>query len=199
MRHAFNKLPRRCGGVKLSIPVSCKAVISNNWTYYASMSEAAKALGINDTSVSMSCGRGTAVKGYHCQLLAAEDGLLEAEEWKQVMDPKSGHPVPGHVVSSFGRLKSRTAKIFQRTPKEGRILRHHASDRLSGSNCASSPVGCERVSGATAVSTAHSSQSQGWEQEQQLCGELGIRYPSPERCAQLSNQPNSDLETRQTT
>ena len=112
IHHAFNKLPRSCGGVRHSIPVSCRAVTSKSWTYYASVSEAAKALGISACSVSKSCARRTAVKGYHCQLVAAEDSQLEAEEWRHVMDPKSGCPVPGRMVSSLGRLESRTAKIF---------------------------------------------------------------------------------------
>ena len=112
VRHSYQRLGRRSAGPKLSVPVRCRPVGSNNWTAYASMSEAAKALGNSMWSVSKSCRQGKEVKGYQCELLAGHWSAVDGEVWKEMIDPKTGCPVPGRrMVSSLGRCKSKTGRI----------------------------------------------------------------------------------------
>lgn len=119
MRHSYQALSRRTAGPKLSVAVKCRAVGSEAWTGYPSMTEAAKALGISIQLVSASCSRGAAVKGYEFQK-ERTDGDIEGEEWKQMVDPKTGYPIPGKMVSSLGRLKSKTGRISAgHTRKDG--------------------------------------------------------------------------------
>ena len=112
VRHALNSFPRNCSGAKHSMPVSCRAWASSCWTAYSSKTAAAKALGISRWSVSKSCSQGTVVKGHGCQLLSPKEFVIEGEQWKAMFDPKTGCPLPGRTVSSLGRLKNKTGRIF---------------------------------------------------------------------------------------
>lgn len=113
MRHAFDYLPRQRTGAKHSMPVSCRAAGSNSWLSFASMRQAANAVGISPQSVSRSCSQGTLVKGYECQLVAATEYVVEGEEWRQMIDPKTGCPVPGRTVSSLGRFKTKSSRVSE--------------------------------------------------------------------------------------
>ncbi|CAK9118032.1 unnamed protein product [Durusdinium trenchii] len=103
---------RRCGGDKQSIPVMWRAVESQTWTTSPSMKEAAAELGMSLNSVWRGCRCVKAVKGYEFQLADSQGtGALEGEDWRQMYDPVSGLKVPGRMVSSRGRIKSRNGLI----------------------------------------------------------------------------------------
>ena len=103
---------RRCGGAQQSIPVMWRAVGSQSWTASPSITQAAQELGVSRGSVSNASRQGKAVKGYEFQLADnRETGPLEGEDWQQMYDPVSGLKVPGRMVSSFGRIKSKTGLV----------------------------------------------------------------------------------------
>ena len=104
---------RRCGGAQRSIPVMWRAVESQSWNISSSMTQAAAELGMSQPSVARGCRQGTTVKGYGFQLADShETGAVEGEEdWRQMYDPVSGLKVPGRMVSSFGRIKSKSGLI----------------------------------------------------------------------------------------
>ena len=112
MFHSHASLSRGCGGAQLSLPVMWRAVGSQSWTTSHSMTQAASELDMSTKSVSTGCRNGKAVKGYEFRLAdRPEAEALEREEWRQMYDPVSGLEVPGRMVSSLGRIKSRTGLI----------------------------------------------------------------------------------------
>ena len=114
MLHSHRSLPRRSPAPKtwLRIPVRCRAVGSKRWRAYDSMTQAAEALGTCQPSVARCCREGTAVKGFECQLQKPTESVIEGEKWKKMIDPRTGRPVPGRMVSSRGRVKHKTGSTF---------------------------------------------------------------------------------------
>ena len=110
--HSYGNPSKASAGPKLSMPVRCRAVESNHWKAYASMREAAKALGMSPTSVAKSCAQNTVVKGYECRLAGAGEQFIGGEEWKEMIYPKTGHAISGKMISSCGRFKSKAGKVF---------------------------------------------------------------------------------------
>ena len=111
---------RRNAGPKLSIPVIWRAVGSQSWTTSPSMTQAAAELGVSQFSVQSGCRQGRPAKGYEFQLAFSEESLaLDGEEWRQMCDPMSGTAVPGRLVSSLGRIKSRNGRVSCGYLKEG--------------------------------------------------------------------------------
>ena len=103
---------RRSSKVQQSIPVMWRAVGSQSWTTSPSMTRTAAELSMSKASVWHGCRRGKSVKGYEFQLAdCGETATLEGEEWRQMYDPMSGLKVPGRMVSSAGRIKSKNGKI----------------------------------------------------------------------------------------
>ena len=112
--HSYESTSRRTAGPELSMPVTCRSVGSNNWKAYASMTDAAKGIGISVTSVSTSCRLAKAVKGFECQqALATAEAVSHTKQWKQMLVPRSGDVIPGKMVSSRGRFKGRNGRIFR--------------------------------------------------------------------------------------
>ena len=103
---------RRCSGAQRSLPVMWRAGGSQSWNISPSMTQAAAELGMSRPSVATGCHRGKTVKGYQFQLTGSrETGALDGEDWQQMYDPVSGLKVPGRMVSSFGRIKSKTGLV----------------------------------------------------------------------------------------
>ena len=109
---SFASHSRRCGGTMTSMPVMWRAVGSQSWSTSPSMTQTAAELSMSKSSVWHGCHRGKSVKGYEFQLAdCGEIETLEGEEWQQMYDPMSGLKVPGRMVSSLGRIKSKNGKI----------------------------------------------------------------------------------------
>ena len=103
---------RRCGGARRSLPVMWRADGSQGWNISPSMTQAAAELGMSLDSVARGCHGRKAVKGYEIQLADShETGALDGEDWQQMYDPASGVKVPGRMVSSFGRIKSKSGLV----------------------------------------------------------------------------------------
>ena len=85
---------------------------SQGWNISPSMTQAAAELGMSLDSVARGCHGRKAVKGYEIQLADShETGALDGEDWQQMYDPASGVKVPGRMVSSFGRIKSKSGLV----------------------------------------------------------------------------------------
>ena len=112
MLHFYKNLSRRSPGPKMSLPVRCRAVGSKRWRAYDSMTQAAEALGTCRPSITRCCREGTAVKGFECQLQKPTESVIEGKKWKKMIDPRTGRPVPGRMVSSRGRVKHKTGSTF---------------------------------------------------------------------------------------
>ena len=109
---SFASKTRRCGGARQSIPVMWRAVESQSWSISPSMTRAAAELGMSLYSVARGCHGRKAVKGYEIHLADShETGALDGEDWQQMYDPASGVKVPGRMVSSFGRIKSKSGLV----------------------------------------------------------------------------------------
>ena len=111
MKESFAK-PRGNGGPCCSLPVMWRAVGSQIWTTSPSITDAAKQLGMDRSTVSKASSQGKPAKGYDFQFSErCEIATLDGEEWRQMLDPKSGSEVPGRMVSSLGRIRSQTGII----------------------------------------------------------------------------------------
>lgn len=103
---------RRCGGAQLSVPVMWRALGAQSWTTSPSRKQAAAELGVSVSSIKRASRDGKSAKGYEFQLAhTGEVGTLDGEEWRQMCDPMSGLEVPGRMVSSLGRIKSKHGKV----------------------------------------------------------------------------------------
>ena len=118
IRHYYKSPLRGAPGRPTSVRVRCRSVGSNSWKVYSSMSEAASALGISQQSVAGSCRKGTVVKGFQCQRQESKESILKGEEWKGMIDPKTGCALPGRMVSSLGRFKGKAGTIFTGCERE---------------------------------------------------------------------------------
>ena len=95
-----------------SLPVMWKAPGSQSWTTSASMTNAATRLGMHLGTVSRACSQQRPAKGIEFQLVSRKEiDVLEREEWRPMYDPISGATVPGRLVSSLGRIQSKTGRI----------------------------------------------------------------------------------------
>ena len=106
--HASAKLSRPPGKPQYSKPVMWRVAGSQRWTSSPSMKDAAKQLGMNRKTVSSACRQGKPAKGFEFQLAeSTESTTLVGEQWRQMYDPMSGALVPGRMVSSLGRIRSK--------------------------------------------------------------------------------------------
>ena len=111
MQHSFSNPTRSSSGPAHSKPVLWRPAGSMSWTTSPSLTAAAQQLGINVGTLSRCCCKKSAAKGYEFRYHAASELTLPGEEWQQMVDPRSGALVPGRMVSSLGRITSRTGLI----------------------------------------------------------------------------------------
>ena len=103
---------RRTSGNYHSKPVMWRAPGSQSWTTSPSMTHAAEQLGMHRSAVSKACRHGKQAKGFEFQLAdCSQCASMVEEEWRQMYDPMLGDPVPGRMVSSLGRIWSKSGKI----------------------------------------------------------------------------------------
>ena len=101
---------RQDSGPKRSKPVLWRAVGSQSWTLCPSTSFAAKQLGMSQGTVSKCCHANSSCKGIEFQFQKL-DMDIGGEEWRAMRDPRSGKEVPGRMVSSLGRVTTRSGLV----------------------------------------------------------------------------------------
>ena len=117
-------------------------------------------------SVRGRCHRNSQVDGYEYKFAPVQQVDIPGEEWRPMIDPRSGRRVDGRMVSSQGRIKSKAGRIsFGCVQKDG--LPNKGGVKFSLSNRACASISGSFLFGPTTKSTAFASQSQGWQQEQQ--------------------------------
>ena len=109
VRHSYSNPSRRRNGPAQSKPVLWRLLGSTSWTTSPSVTAAAQELNISKQTVSRCSRSQSGAKGYEfkCQ----EDVFQHAwpgEEWRPMLHPLSGAQVSGRMVSSLGRITSRT-------------------------------------------------------------------------------------------
>eukprot|EP00438_Fugacium_kawagutii_P001398 Skav209316 [mRNA] locus=scaffold994:533994:535217:+ [translate_table: standard] len=101
-RHYYSSLSRRNSASGLS-----KAVIVNG-TKYPSISEASRRLGQALSTLRKRCYTKAKVDGCEYRLCQGNgDGILPGEEWRTMINPRTGKEVSGRMVSSHGRITSK--------------------------------------------------------------------------------------------
>ena len=112
IRHSYATNPSRGNaGSKLARPVMIKPLGSCNWTRYSSTKLAAEALCQLHETVRYRCHRNSQVDGYEYKFAPLQQVELPGEEWRHMIDPRSGRLVSGKMVSSHGRIKSKAGRI----------------------------------------------------------------------------------------
>eukprot|EP00438_Fugacium_kawagutii_P003827 Skav230274 [mRNA] locus=scaffold3387:531388:532452:- [translate_table: standard] len=122
IQHSFFALGRQCSASGKSRPVSI------NGTHYPSISEAARGRGEAESTLRRRCHRNATVNGCEYRFCSC-DGNLPGEEWKPMINPRTGKEVPGRLVSSCGRITSRCGIRSCGCQKEEGYLRTDISQR----------------------------------------------------------------------
>ena len=113
MLHSHAQPTRRTGGPAISKPVMWRWIGTENWTLCNSTKQAAQQLGLARSTVSKACRTKISAKGLEMQFQAASHSTLTGEEWRPMLDPASGNQVCKRMVSSFGRVKSKSGVISE--------------------------------------------------------------------------------------
>lgn len=103
IRHTFTNPLRTCGGLQRSKKVLWRAASSQVWNSFDSVTLAAKHLCVSPSTVSRCCYHKRPCKGLELQFEAQQEE--EGEEWRQMIDPKSGRHLSERMISSFGRMR----------------------------------------------------------------------------------------------
>ena len=112
MRHSYATNPSRGNaGSKRARPVMIRPLASCNWTKYSSIKVAAEALCQLYATVRYRCHRNSQVDGYEYKYAPLQQVELPGEEWRPMIDPRSGRVVSGRMVSSQGRIKTKAGGI----------------------------------------------------------------------------------------
>eukprot|EP00438_Fugacium_kawagutii_P008679 Skav210822 [mRNA] locus=scaffold1597:298667:299881:- [translate_table: standard] len=104
VQHSFTALGRQDCKHSQSFPVII------NGTRYSSIAEAARRLGSFFSTVRSRCRRQATVDGCEYRFCSRDDGNLPGEEWKPMINPRTGKEVPGRMVSSQGRITFKNGK-----------------------------------------------------------------------------------------
>ena len=132
--HSYATCSRRGSWQIQSKPILWRAAGSIEWSRCPSITVAARQLGISSRSISKSCRQGAPFKGYEFAFEDVRRDTIEGEQWRPMIDPSSGHPVPGRLVSSLGRITSRYGRVgrghqdksgYYLTQVCGQIMRVH--------------------------------------------------------------------------
>ena len=122
-RHSYATNPSRGnGGSKRARPVMIRPLGSCSWTRYSSIRVAAEALSQLYVTVRYRCHRNSQVDGYEYKFAPLQQVELAGEEWRPMIDPKSGRHVAGRMVSSQGRIKSKAGRISPGSSREDGYL-----------------------------------------------------------------------------
>ena len=102
----YQTLTENVGRPSLCKPVARRKLGAKTWETFPSVSLAAERLGISPGVVSNCCRGLSSVSGSELRFQDVGPTLLEAEEWRPMLDPTSLSEVPGRQVSSLGRITS---------------------------------------------------------------------------------------------
>ena len=110
--HSYATNPSRgnAGSAKAR-SVMIRPLGSCNWTRFSSIKLAAEAMSRPYRTVHSRCRRNSQVDGYEYKFATVKQVELPGEEWRHMIDPRSGRRVPGRNVSSQGRIKSKAGYI----------------------------------------------------------------------------------------
>ena len=113
MRHSYATNPSRGNaGTSRARPVMIRHLGSDKWTRFSSIKLAAQKLGQPSETVRYRCLKKLQVDGYEYKFAPVKQVELPGEEWRPMIDPKSGRHVARRMVSSQGRIKSKAGRIF---------------------------------------------------------------------------------------
>eukprot|EP00438_Fugacium_kawagutii_P020122 Skav226974 [mRNA] locus=scaffold51:413605:414687:- [translate_table: standard] len=117
MEHTYKSLGRQDSKHSQSKPVSVDG------TDYPSISEAARMRGETFNTLRMRCHRNAIIDGCEYRFCPCDDGNLPGEEWKHMINPRTGKEVPGRMVSSHGRIRSKSLIVsFGCQRKDGYLV-----------------------------------------------------------------------------
>ena len=112
VRHSYATNPSRGNaGSKSARPVMIRHLGSCTWTRFSSIKVAAEAMSQPYTTVRKRCRRNAQVDGYEYKFAFVRQVELPGEEWRPMIDPRSGRLVSGRRVSSLGRVTSKAGHI----------------------------------------------------------------------------------------
>ena len=107
-RHSYATNPSRGNaGSKRARPVMIRPLGSHKWTRFSSIKWAAEAMSQPYDTVRSRCHRNSQVHGYEYKFAPVKQVELPGEEWRPMIDPRSGRHVGGRMVSSLGRVTSK--------------------------------------------------------------------------------------------
>ena len=112
VRHSYATNPSRgnAGSAKAR-SVMIRPLGSCNWTSFSSIKLAAEAMSQPRDTVRGRCHRNSQVDGYEYKFAPVQQVEIPGEEWRPMIDPRSGKLVSGRMVSSLGRIKSKAGRI----------------------------------------------------------------------------------------
>ena len=124
IRHTYATNPSRGNGApQRARPAMIRPLGSCNWTRFSSIKLAAEAVSQPCTTVQNRCRRNAQVDGYEYKFAPVQQVDLPGEEWRPMIDPRSGRHVNGRMVSALGRIKSKAGHIlFGTVRKDGYLV-----------------------------------------------------------------------------
>ena len=123
VRHSFATNPSRGNaGPSSTRPVMIRPLGSCNWTRFSSIKLAAQELGRHSETVRYRCLKHLQVDGYEYKFAPVQQVDIPGEEWRPMIDPRSGRHVTGRKVSSQGRIKSKAGHISLGSSREDGYL-----------------------------------------------------------------------------
>ena len=109
--HSHACSTRRGHGPAQSRPVMWRRLGTENWTLSPSGGQAAEQLGLSRSMVSAVCTGRASSREFEIRFQDASPKTLTGEEWRPMLDPASGDQVYHRMVSSLGRVTSKTGLI----------------------------------------------------------------------------------------
>jgi len=114
-QYSHATLERKCSGPARSKPVMFQKVGSTDWRTAASITSAARELGVSKFRVSTACRTQSPALGYLFRFEGIDEEAEEAhslgEEWRPMLDPATGALVERRLVSSLGRYTTQYGVI----------------------------------------------------------------------------------------
>ena len=132
IRHSYATNPTR-GNARSSSTrlVMMRPCGSCNWTNFSSVKEAADAMSQPYRTVEGRCCRNSQVDGYEYKFAPVQQVEIPGEEWRPMIDPRSGRHVGGRMVSSQGRIKSKAGRTSFGCVRKDGYLRSYMKIELS--------------------------------------------------------------------
>ena len=97
-----------------SKPVMWRTMGSQRWNMCSSGTVASQQLGVSQSSVSRCCQQKVSINGFELRFVSDGDRTIYAqEEWRPMLDTRSGEIVPGKMVSSLGRVRGKNGCVSQ--------------------------------------------------------------------------------------